>query len=197
MADKNSLELHSQEIANLSKTLVEGLPEIDEGNFVTHFLPILASSEPNVDLTPWLAVCGRSSVPVRVFRMVDGVKKYLYTVPALLDATGLTKTVYVHSRSMSHLISSAVATANSRPANMREKIVEQHLQRADVGASKSNEKAIAEWNYILRLYNYEPISDTLPENVDLNLLPKVESTKAAAKHQQHTSVVVEGYDDAW
>src|SRR5574343_1798347 len=118
MADKNALERHSREIAELSKTMAEGLPEIDEGNFVTHFLPILASKEPTVDLTPWLAVCGRSSVPVRVYRWVSGVKKYLYTVPALLDATGLTKTVYVHSRSISHLISSAVATANSRPAGM-------------------------------------------------------------------------------
>jgi len=194
MADLNSLRALTKEMEEMSKTLVDGLPEIDEGNFVTHFLPLLTSKNETTDLTPWLAVSGRGSVPVRVYRIVNGIKKYIYTVPPLIDTTGLTKTVYLHSRSMSQVLTTAINVANSRPAGMRDKIIEQHLQRADIGTSNV-ENSIAAWNYVLRMNRLEPLTETLPPDADLSLLPDHLPKVHTATNDSH--VPVDGYDDAW
>ncbi len=187
----------SKSISATADILNQGLPEIDEAHFVNLFLPILTSSDPNVDYTPWLAVCGRGSVPVRVYRLEGTNKKYLYTVPAILDASGITKTVYTSRRSMSHAIMDATAQAQARPATMRDKIIYENISRADVGKSTENEKSIAQWNYILRRYGMEPISDTLPEDADLSELMPLEKA-TASKVSGGTTVAVEGFEeDDW
>ena len=134
---------------------------------------------------------------MRVYREENGKKVYIYTVPAILDATGITRTVYTARRSMSHAIMDSMTQASSRPAAMRDKIVYDNISRADVGRSTENEKAVAEWNYILRLYGKTPISNTLPERVNPDeLKPLAESS--ASKATGNTSVAVEGFeDDDW
>lgn len=187
----------SKSISATTDIMEQALPEIDEAHFVNLFLPILTSEDSNVDLSPWLAVCGRGSVPVRVFKMEGDKKVYLYKVPALLDASGLTRTVYTARRSMSHAITDAIVSAQSRPAGMRDKILYDKISQADVGQSKENEESIAEWNYILRLYGKKPLSDTLPERVNAADLKPLDSTAVAAA-VGNTSVVVEGFEDeAW
>lgn len=176
--------------------LDEDLPEIDEPHFVQLFLPILASEEPDVDLSPWLAVCRRSSSPVRVYRVENGAKKYLFKVPALLDAQGVTKTIYTKSRSMSHLVTSAMLEAQARPAKMADAIVTKHLQQADVGRVQLNAKAEAMWNYIFRKYGYAPISDTLPEDSTLEPLDGTVVGKASTYSKPSFSVAVEGFDES-
>lgn len=165
-AENTALDL----ILDLAKTEI---PTIREEVFVNNYLPLLASKEVGVDLTPWLEVCGHFYRPVDVVK--DG--EVLYRVPALLKQTPVNSPVGPRD-SVDERIKTSRLKARVHP-RLGKTYFEQELGKL-VGSNAPDMESLSVWNGILSRYGYEPLTN---DTVDTT-----SPTKPVVDD-------VEGYDD--
>lgn len=157
----------------LLKATQTEIPRIEEAVFVRNYLPILASKEQGVDLTPWLEVCGH------FYRPVDVVKNdvVLFRVPALLRQSPVNP-----PRSAKDSVDERIKTSRLKALvhpRLGKTYFAQEMGKL-VGRTPPDLETANAWNEILKRYGYET-------------LPLQSSGGSSAPTNDNSDI--EGYDD--
>lgn len=107
------MEMHSQnDIKDAMTEILDGaeasIARIPEALFVKHFLPLLTSTDQNVNLKPWTDIAGNPLLPVHI---VDPKGQILFDVPPLMRRQ---KTNSARTEQHSMAVLSAFANAKAR-----------------------------------------------------------------------------------
>ena len=137
-----------REAIELLSSFEEEKPRISEELFVSRYLPLLASRQTGVDVTPWLQVAGNAYRSVEVVK--DG--KVLFTVPPLLRQIP-TKIHRRGAESVLEIVETSRLHAAQHP-RVGQYYLEQHLQGA-VDPEPPEESALKEWYNVLKGYGYD------------------------------------------
>jgi hypothetical protein len=143
-------------IADMTNDIVRAIPE---ELFRTRYLPMFVSTELNVDMSPWLDICGTAYEPVNVVK--SGA--VLFVVPPLVKRHPTI--INVDSRfSAATIVAEARQYQERHPTlgvnhivdNLSKKVLKEGVNMEDV----------ARWNTILRYYGYPTIGNlTLPDDI--------------------------------
>lgn len=165
----------------------ENRPVISEYHFVNVFLPFFCGEDKNgITRGNWETVARGYYNKVDV---VDKLGNVLFTVPPLLDRTGITTIVPDGSGGMtiSDIVSHAHQLTNWHPARGKAFLEGALADRAlFMKSNPSSRKYLVMWNKIFTRYHKKPIlvPGLTPEELGLEHLPENQEKKKAEKIQQ-------------
>lgn len=128
--------------------LADMRPRISEELFVSRYLPILGSRQPNTDITPWLEVAGNA------YRAVDVVKdgNVLFTVPPIFRQIP-TKIHRRGSESVLEIVETSKLHAAQHP-RVGQHYLDQHLSSSVERVDPETEQ-LEKWKEVLKRYGYD------------------------------------------
>ena len=129
---------------------------IDEVKFRTVYLPMFVSTEKDVDLSPWLDVCGNHYESVNVVKD----KRVIFVVPPLIKRHPTL--VNTDPRSSAPTIANEARQYQDRHPSLGVKFLVENLGDKVVREGVSVEE-VRQWNAILEYYGYPLIGNLKPD----------------------------------
>lgn len=163
----NQVPQEMVEAMKLMQSLVndinEDAAELEEHIFKRDFLPLLTADK-EVDLRAWISIAGHASRRVNIYKLENGTKKILYTVPGIVNLKGFTKTDYHHATSMLERVQTAMRRVGNTPA-MAKAIYDEELASAAINGVEFSIRDLLDWNNVLVANGLKPILEsTLPQD---------------------------------
>lgn len=134
-------------LETISQLAVEDVPRVQESLFVARYLPILASTTPNTDLTPWLEVVGN---PYRSADVMNG-DRVLFRVPPLFRRMP-TKIHHSGRESVSEIVETSKLHAAQHP-RAGEIFLDKHLSSNITSMGLAHDD-LKDWDAVLVRYGY-------------------------------------------
>lgn len=151
---------------------------ISEDIFVKRYLPMFASKDKNVDLTPWLDVAGNA------YRYVDvrSGDEVLFTVPPLLkrSPTNVTRRPRDSMIEFMSLVEKKMAINPHLGRSFMDAELDHRVARLGIDLDETEQ-----WNKIFERYGIEPIVELSEDQV----------SKASAGEGQDKGLFSDGYEE--